>query len=447
MSQRLAHALSSPLLTDLYQLTMLQSYHDGGMHDEAVFEFFVRRLPRERNFLVAAGLEQLADYLASLRFHASDLEALAETGLFHDAFLAYLEGFRFTGDLDAMPEGTVCFPDEPLARVTAPLPEAQLVESRLINLLHFQTMIASKAARFLLAAGGKTLVDFGMRRAHGAEAALLAARASFLAGFAGTATVLARPVFGIPIYGTMAHSYIEAHDSEAEAFERFARGHRGAVVLLIDTYDTEIGAARVVELAGRLAAEGHTVASVRIDSGDLYALSRSVRAILDRAAGPRIEIFVSGGLTEHDVSELLARGAPIDGFGVGTALDVSMDAPALDCAYKLQEYAGLPRSKRSPGKATRPGRKQVFRQYDADGRIERDVVTLVSEPRDGEPLLVPVLRAGRPAAPLPSLRAARAACASNLNRLPAALKSLDERVSFQVAIDGSVERLAQQVRH
>lgn len=434
---------ASPLLTDLYQLTMLQSYFDGDMRGEAVFEFFVRRLPPDRNFLVAAGLEQLVEYLTALRFGSVELEQIAATGLFDEKFLAELERLRFTGDVDAIPEGTVCFPNEPLVRVTAPLPEAQLVETRLINLLHFETMIASKAARFVLAARGRPLVDFGLRRAHGAEAGLLAARASYLAGFDGTATVLAHPRFGIPIFGTMAHSYIQAHDSEAEAFERFARGHRGAVVLLIDTYDTEAAAERVVELAERLAAHGRRIASVRIDSGDLDALSRSVRRILDRAPGPRIGIFVSGGLDEHDVARLVERGAPIDGFGIGTALDVSSDAPSLDSAYKLQEYDGRPRGKRSPGKETLPGRKQVFRRYGPDGRIERDIVALVDEPRDGEPLLVPVLRRGQPVGALPDLAGVREHCARSLATVPAALRSLDRPAAFAVEIDASVTRLAQ----
>lgn len=437
---------SSPLLTDLYQLTMLQSYFAAGMRGEAVFEFFVRRLPPGRNFLVAAGLEQLVEYLTALRFDAVDLEQLAATGLFDDEFLAELDRLRFTGDVDAMPEGTICFPNEPLVRVTAPLPEAQLVETRLINLLHFQTMIASKAARFVLAARGRSLVDFGFRRAHGAEAGVLAARASYIAGFDGTATVIAHPLFGIPIFGTMAHSYIQAHDSEIAAFERFARGHRGAVVLLIDTYDAEAAAARVVELAERLAAEGRKIASVRIDSGDLDALSRSVRKILDRAPGPRIGIFVSGGLDEHDVARLVDSGAPVDGFGIGTSLDVSNDAPSLDCAYKLQEYDGRPRGKRSPGKETLPGRKQVFRRYAADGRLERDVVALVDEPRDGEPLLVPVLRGGEPVATPPTgVEAARRRCRESLDRLPPALASLERAPAFPVEIDASIERLAAQI--
>jgi len=443
MTERRADWATSPLLTDLYQLTMLQSYFDGGMHDEAVFELFFRRLPPTRNFLVVAGLEQLVDYLRNLSFGPAELDALADAGLFHDRFLAYLERFEFTGDVDAIPEGTVCFQGEPVVRVTAPLPEAQLIETRLLNLVHFETLIASKAARFVLAAKGATLVDFGMRRAHGAEAAVLAARASYIAGFAGTATVIARPLFGIPIFGTMAHSYIQAHDSEVGAFERFARGHRGPVVLLIDTYDTEAAARQVVDLAARLRADGLAIHSVRIDSGDLEALSRSVRRILDAAPGGRIGIFVSGGLTELDVAGFVARQAPIDGYGIGTALDASTDAPALDCAYKLQEYAGRPRRKRSPGKETLPGRKQVYRRRGPDGRIERDVVTLVSEPRDGEPLLVPVLRRGQLVADLPDLDRIRAHCAAELAALPTDLKALDRHVTFEVDVDRCVTRLAE----
>ena len=443
MTERRGDWATSPLLTDLYQLTMLQSYFDGGMHDEAVFELFFRRLPPTRNFLVAAGLEQVVDYLTNLSFGPADLDALADTGLFHDRFLAYLERFEFTGDVDAIPEGTVCFPGEPVVRVSAPLPEAQLAETRLLNLVHFETLIASKAARFVLAANGAQLVDFGMRRAHGAEAAVLAARASYIAGFAGTATVIARPLYGIPIFGTMAHSYIQAHDSEIEAFERFARGHRGTIVLLIDTYDTEAAARQVVELAARLHEEGISIGSVRIDSGDLEALSRSVRRILDEAPGNRIGIFVSGGLTEHDVAGFVARQAPIDGYGIGTALDTSTDAPALDCAYKLQEYAGRPRRKRSPGKETLPGRKQVYRRRGPDGRIERDVVTLVSEPRDGEPLLVPVLRRGRLVGDLPDLGQIRARCAAELAALPDELRALDRQAAFAVDVDPCITRLAE----
>src|SRR5579862_3287786 len=283
------------LLTDLYQLTMLHAYFRARMDETAVFEFFVRMLPPARRFLVAAGLEQVIEYLEGLTFTREELEWIGRDGRFSSAFVDWLAGIRFTGDVDAMPEGTVCFADEPILRVTAPLPVAQLVESRIVNLLHFQILVASKAARAVLAAPGKLLVDFGMRRAHGAEAALLAARASYVAGFAGTATVLAGEEFGIPLYGTMAHSFIEAFDDETAAFETFARARPDNVVLLLDTYDTEAAARKVVALAPRLKSAGIAIRGVRLDSGDLIALSKSVRDILDRGGLKETTIFASGG--------------------------------------------------------------------------------------------------------------------------------------------------------
>ena len=358
---------TSPLLVDLYQLNMMESYLESGETGSAVFEFFVRRLPDRRGFLVAAGLEQALDYLETLRFSPEDLDWLESTGRFTQRLIDYLADFRFTGDVHAMAEGTVFFADEPILRVTAPLPEAQLVETRLINLLHFQSLIASKAARIVLAAPGKLLVDFGLRRAHGGEAGLLAARASYIAGFAGTATVLAERTFGIPAFGTMAHSFIEAHDDEVAAFEDFARARPDGLTLLLDTYDTEAAARKVVALAPRLAAAGIAIRAVRLDSGDLSALSRSVRRILDQGGLADVTIFASGGLDEDSIAALIGGGAPIDGFGVGTSLTTSSDVPALDCAYKLQEYTGTPRRKQSPGKATWPGRKQVWRRYGSDG--------------------------------------------------------------------------------
>ncbi|MEZ5288388.1 MAG: nicotinate phosphoribosyltransferase [Vicinamibacterales bacterium] len=285
------------LLTDFYELTMMQAYFEHGMLGRAVFEFFVRDLPDQRNFLVAAGLEQVLDYLSSVHMTDEELGWLRASGRFKPAFVDSLAGLRFTGDVDAMPEGSVFFGDEPILRVIAPLPEAQLVESRVMNLLHFQSMIASKAARAVLAAPERVLVDFGLRRAHGAEAGLFSARASWLAGFSGTATVEAGRQFGIPLYGTMAHSYVQAHADERDAFERFARSQPENAVLLIDTYDTERGAQRVVELAGRLAADGITIKGVRIDSGDLAALASRVRGILDEGGCQAITIFASGSLT------------------------------------------------------------------------------------------------------------------------------------------------------
>ena len=360
---------TSALLTDLYQLNMMQAYLDRGETKTASFEFFVRTLPRQRGFLIAAGLEQVLEFLSHLRFAPEELDWLARTGRFGKDLIDYLAALRFTGDIHAMPEGTVFFADEPILRVTAPLPQAQLVETRVINLLQFQSMIAAKAARMVLAAPGKRLVDFGLRRAHGAEAGLLAARASYIAGFAGTATVLADKLFGIPIFGTMAHSYVQMHDDEAEAFENFARARPKNLTLLIDTYDTEAAARKVVALAPRLKAAGISVGGVRLDSGDLIALSKKVRRILDEGGLRDVTIFASGGIDETSIMTMLRAGAPIDGFGIGSSLTTSSDAPGLDCAYKLEEYAGLPRRKRSAGKATWPGRKQVWRRLAADGRM------------------------------------------------------------------------------
>jgi len=435
----------STLLTDLYELTMLQAYWAERMNATAVFELFVRRLPSHRSFLVAAGLEQVTDYLLDLRFAADELAYLAETGRFAPAFLASLRDLRFTGDLDAMPEGTVCFPDEPIIRISAPMREAQFVESRLLNLIHFQTVVASKAVRCALAAPGKVLVDFGLRRAHGAEAALLSARATYLAGFSGTATVEAGRRFGVPIYGTMAHSYVQAHSDESAAFAAFARAHPENAILLIDTYDTERAAHAVVRLAPTLAGEGIAIRGVRIDSGDLGEHARRVRAILDGGGLSAVTIFVSGNLDELRVRDLLAQGAPIDGFGIGTRVNTSADAPYLDCAYKLQEYDGEPRRKRSEGKATWPGRKQVHRRYDSDGLWRGDVVTLASHPVPGVPLLEPVIRAGRLVAPLPELSAIRQRVDEDVARLPESLRALDGEAPPQVEIAPALRALAAEI--
>jgi nicotinate phosphoribosyltransferase len=435
---------SSVLLTDLYQLTMLQGYHDCAMEDIAVFEFFVRRLRPGRGFLMAAGLEQALEFLEQLRFAPDELEWLASTGRFSPAFLATLETLRFTGDVHAMPEGTVFFPNEPVLRVTAPIAQAQLVETRIINLLNLQTLIASKAARSVLMAPDKLLVDFGLRRAHGAEAGLLAARASYLAGFSGTSTVLAGQQFGIPLFGTMAHSFIQAHDDEALAFEHFAHAQPDNVVLLVDTYDTEAAAHKVVALAPGLADAGIRIKGVRIDSGDLAEHARRVRRILDAGGLSHVIIFASGDLDECALRDMLSAGAPVDGFGIGTRVDTSSDMPFLDCAYKLQEYAGRARRKRSEGKATWPGRKQVFRTHDADGRMAGDVVTLESDTQPGEPLLIPVMRGGRRLA-APGLPAIRLLAANNLARLPEPLRQLQEPYAYRVEIAPVLHELAAQV--
>lgn len=425
---------SSPLLTDLYQLNMIEAYLAYGESRTAVFELFVRKLPARRGFLMAAGLEQALEFLEDLRFSSEEIEWLKSTGRFSARTLAYLADLRFTGDLHAMPEGTIFFANEPILRVTAPLPEAQLVEARLINIVHFQTLIASKAARMVLAAPGKLLVDFGLRRAHGAEAGLMAARASYIAGFAGTATVLAAKLFNIPIFGTMAHSYIQAHDSEAVAFERFAHARPEGLVFLIDTYDTEAAARKVVALAPRLKAAGISINGVRLDSGDLIALSKSVRRILDEGGLGDVTIFASGGLDEDQLVAIARANAPIDGFGIGTSLTTSSDAPALDCAYKLQEYAGSPRRKHSAGKATWPGRKQVWRRYEAGGRMAGDTLSVEDDDQKGEPLIRPVMQAGKRVARSPTLEGIRAHAARELQLLPPPLRELESGATYTVEV-------------
>lgn len=432
---------TSVLLTDLYQLTMLQGYFDHGMEETAVFEFFVRKLPNGRSFLLAAGLEQALDYLENLRFKQEELDWLAGGPQFRPEFVDYLAQLRFTGDVHAVAEGTVFFPEEPILRVTAPLPQAQLVESRLINILQFQTLIASKAARCVLVAPGKLLVDFGMRRAHGAEAALLAARASYLAGFSGSATVLAGQRFGMPIYGTMAHSFVQAHDDEAEAFEHFAHANPDSVVLLLDTYDTETAAEKTVAVAARLKEQGIQVKGVRLDSGDLANHARRVRRILDDSGLADVTIFASGSLDEYRLRDLVQSRAPIDGFGIGSRLDVSADVPYLDCAYKLQEYAGRPRRKRSEGKATWPGRKQVFRTF-RDQIMRSDVVTLDEDRQSGESLIQLVMKNGRRVnRPIP-LTKLRDWAAANLAALPERLSDLEGSKRYPVEISPSLRALA-----
>ena len=436
----------TPLLTDLYQLTMVQAYLDAGMTATAVFELFVRKLPPGRNFFVAAGLETVLRTLEDLRFDRDDLEWIRGCGLFRPGFADDLAELRFTGDVHAIPEGTVFFPNEPILRVTAPMPEAQLVESRLVNLVHYQVLAASKAARAVLAAGGKRLIDFGFRRAHGAEAGLLAARASWIAGFDGTATAAAAPLYGIPVFGTMAHSFVQAHASEAAAFEHFAEAFPANAVLLIDTYDTVAAARQVATLAPRLAARGIGIRGVRLDSGDLDALSREVRRVLDEAGLDRTTIFASGNLDEYRVRALVAAGAPIDAFGIGTSLTTSADAPCLDAVYKLQEYAGVARRKRSAGKATWPGRKQVFRMVDRDGGWDHDVVTIEHDIQPGTPLLDLVMADGRRLRPPEPLAASRRRARDQLAALPARLRNLEDAAEpYGVEIAPALAALAQEV--
>jgi nicotinate phosphoribosyltransferase len=439
---------SSPLTTDLYQLTMLQAYWQHRMDDIAVFELFVRTLPPERRFLVAAGLDSALEWIEQLHFDAGELRWIESSGRFAPGFADWLARLRFTGDIWAMSEGTVFFAHEPILRVAAPIAQAQLLETRLVNLLHFQTVIASKAARAVLVARSKPLVDFGLRRAHGAEAGLLAARAAYLAGYEATATVAAGQRFGIPLVGTMAHSYVQAHDDELAAFDSFAESFPNDAVLLIDTYDTLAAARKVAELAPRLAVRGVHIKGVRLDSGDLAVLAREVRKILDQAGLTDAAIFASGNLDEFRVRELLAAGAPIASFGIGTSLTTASDAPCLDAVYKLQEYAGRPRRKRSTGKATWPGRKQVWRRVDGGGRMSGDIIGLAEELHPGAPLVREVMRGGRRIGLPTPLADARRNCAAQLAQLPPALRVIDtDRAAapYPVEISPRVRALADEI--
>jgi nicotinate phosphoribosyltransferase len=409
------------LLVDLYELTMIDAYLAEGLDAEAVFSLFVRRLPRRRNYLVACGLEDGLSFLEGLRFSDDALAYLRLLGLFTDRLLGWLREFRFTGDVHALPEGTPVFGGEPLLEVVAPLPQAQLVETAIMNQVHMQTVAASKAARIVAAAAGRIVVDFGVRRMPGADAGIKIARAAYIAGIDSTSNVLAGQLYGIPIAGTMAHSYVQVHATELDAFRAFARVHP-TTVLLVDTYDTLEGVREVVKLARELG-PGFLVRAVRLDSGDLLELSRGARRILDEAGLAHVGIFASGGLDEEAIARLVREGAPITGFGVGTAMGVSEDAPSLDMAYKLVSYAGTGRIKLSPGKALLPGRKQVFR-CERGGLAVGDVVGVHDEAHPGRPLLSCVMRAGARLSTAPALEAIRATAREERGRLPDGTVSL-----------------------
>lgn len=428
------------LLTDLYELTMLQAYWREAMFETAVFSMFVRRLPERRNFLLACGLEDALRYLESLRFHEAALDWLSGRPEFETGFVDWLAELRFTGEVRAVAEGTVLFGEEPLLEVEAPLPEAQLAETFLMNQLHLQTVVASKAARVVIAARGRAVVDFGLRRIHGTDAGLKAARAFHIAGVASTSNVLAGALYDVPIAGTMAHSYVQAHGSELDAFRAFCDLYP-ETVLLVDTYDTLEGVRRVVRLAEELG-ERFRVRAVRLDSGDLAELAFGARRLLDDAGLQRVGIFASGGLDEYQIDAILERGAPIDGFGVGTRMGVSTDAPALDMAYKLASYAGRPRLKLSAGKPSLPGPKQVFRE-EVEGRMVRDTIGLADEELPGRALLRPVMHDGRrlPAGTV-SLAEARAYAAGQLASLPEAMRSLEPAdPGYPVVLSGGLQSL------
>ena len=417
------------LLTDLYELTMADSYFRRGKNQETTFDLFIRHLPPHRSYLVAAGLEQVLYYLAHIRFTPQAVDYLASLRLFSREFLDYLRGFRFTGTVWAIPEGEFFFPKEPVLRVTAPRIEAQIIETFLLNTINFQSMIASKASRVVQAARGRAVVDFSPRRDHGADAALKVARASYIGGCAGTSCTLAGQVFGIPVYGTMAHSYIMSFETELEAFRAFAQDFPTNALLLIDTYDTLQGARHAILVAREMEARGHRLRGVRLDSGDLVALSREVRKILDEAGLDYVRILLSGDLNEYKIQDLLDRGAVVDLFGVGTEMGTSRDAPSLGGVYKLVEDDMGPKIKLSAGKVTLPGRKQVYRVVDGQGVWKEDVIALegeeVSFREEAYPLLVKVMEKGEVVYDLPSLKEIRSRCLEAVGRLPEGLKTLE----------------------
>ena len=438
------------LTTDLYQLTMAAGYFIHGEHERltATFDLFVRRLPANRGFLVVAGLEQAIEYLTELRFFGEEIDFLRALPVFQKtpaAFWEYLRGFKFTGDVSALPEGTLCFAGEPIMRVRAPIIEAQLVETYLLAVVNFQTLIATKAARCVMAAQGRDVVEFGLRRAHGPEAGTLASRAAYLGGVVGTSNVEAAMRYKLPVLGTAAHAWTMAHATEEEAFAKYVEAFPAGATLLIDTYDTLRGARRATAFKDKLK-------GVRLDSGDLCAQSFEVRKILDDAGCQKAQIVASGDLNEFSITELIAKGAKIDTFGVGTDLVTSRDAPALGGVYKLveQESGGQKfyRAKFSAEKASWPGAKQVYRVTDAEGNYSHDVLALTEEapPQNATALSIDILHNGKLMSPLSTIEEARARCLASLPRLPEATRALKDPTPFPVKRSAALEALFAKVK-
>jgi nicotinate phosphoribosyltransferase len=434
------------LLTDLYQLTMAQSYFQTGKREPATFSLFVRAYPRNRGYFVSAGLNDVIEFLQRLSFDASALDYLRSCRLFTDDFLEFLKRLRFTGDVWAIPEGRLFFKDEPVLEITAPLIEAQIVETFIINQINFQSLIATKAARCLHAAGGRTVVDFSLRRTHGIDAGMKVARASYLAGFAGTSNVRAGQHYGIPIVGTMAHSFVLSFEREIDAFRAFVAAFPNNSTLLIDTYDTAGGARNAVLIAREMAARGQRLQAVRIDSGDLLQLAWEVRQIFDSAGFRDVKILGSGGLDEYDLADLSIAAAPFDAYGVGTQMGVSGDAPWLDIAYKLVEHDDRPVMKLSPGKVSWPGKKQVFRRRAGDSRLHGDVIGLRGERLpDSEPLLRQVMERGRLTAPQEGLENTRKVFQDEFARLGESVKKTRDPDIYPVEFTPELRALHEQV--
>ena len=433
------------LFTDFYELTMCASYFDNRDFEPATFDLFIRRLPENRSYFLFAGLEQALLYLQKIKFTEEHLSYLKKQG-FNESFLEYLRGFKFTGDVWAVPEGTVAFPNEPLIRVTAPIIEAQIIETFLLNTINLQTMVATKASRVVYAAEGKSIIEFGLRREQGIDAGMKVARCSFIAGCQGTSNVLGGMAYGLPVFGTMAHSFVMSYQKEIEAFRAFAKTFPNKSTLLIDTYDDIAGAEKAAVVAKELEAQGFKLGGVRLDSGDLAETSKKVRKILDDNGLGYVKIFASGDLDEFKIAELLKNGAKIDSFGVGTKMGTSADRPYLDVIYKLCETMTEPEvfspiMKLSKDKITLPGRKQVYRFRDSAGCFERDVIALASEKVEGEALLVKVMKNGKLTYDLPSLEKIRAYALQNLSNLPSQYKSLVNAKEYPVELSLNLQKL------
>ncbi len=430
------------LLTDLYELTMAQVYLKDNMTKTAVFDFYIRPTEK-RSFFINSGLEQLLYYLENIKFTDEDLDYLKSLG-FEDFFLDYLKNFKFTGNVYAIEEGQVIFPNEPVVQIEAPLPEAQIIETFLINTLQHPILVATKAVRCYIAGKGeKVLVDFGLRRAHGTDAGMKAARASYIGGFAGTSNVLAGKEYGIPVFGTMAHSFILAYGDEEKAFEAFAKMYPDKTIFLIDTFNTVEGAKKAVEVAKKLGMK--TFRGVRLDSGDLVKLSKEVRKILDEAGYEDAKIIASGGINEYVIKDHIEKNAPIDGYGVGTELVVSADLPYLDCAYKLVEYDSRPVMKFSPKKATLPSKKQVYRFYE-NGKFKKDIICLYDEKFDGTPLLEKVMENGEICTDLPSLEKIREKAIENVSKLPENLLKIGNEELYIPEISEKMQELVEELK-
>jgi nicotinate phosphoribosyltransferase len=434
------------LLTDLYQLTMAQSYFQSGRLEPATFSLFVRSYPHNRGYFVAAGLRDVVEFLQDFAFDAPAIDYLHSKQLFADDFLDFLRGVCFTGGLWAIPEGRLFFRDEPVLEITAPIIEAQIAETFIINQINFQSLIATKAARCVYAARGRSVIDFSLRRTHGIDAGMKVARASYLAGFDGTSNVLAGRRYGIPIVGTMAHSFVTSFEKEIDAFRAFVASFPDNSILLIDTYDSLAAARKAVEIAHEMTAKGQRLRGVRLDSGDLAKLASEVRHIFDSAGLTDVKIVGSGGLDEYELEELSDGNAPYDSYGVGTKMGVSGDAPWLDIAYKLVEYNNRPVLKLSTGKASWPGRKQIFRLRDDNGKLVKDVIALRDEPVPAaEPLLKKVMDNGTCTAALPSLEDSRSIFRDEFAQLRDSIKTIRQPAEYPVEFTPTLIALRQEI--